>query len=58
LFEAAVLTSEIPVAKEKSLYTRFGDLFAQACAAASLALVLAAACGRYAKRNINRRNKK
>ena len=58
LFEEAVLTRDVPVMKETSLYTRFGDLFAQACAAASLALVLAAVCGRYGKRNINRRSKK
>ena len=42
LLQEAVITRPLPMLKEKSLYTRFGDLLARGClAAALLAMVLA-----------------
>jgi apolipoprotein N-acyltransferase len=43
LFDTAVLVREVPFVPETTFYTRHGDLFAQACAAAALALLLATA---------------
>lgn len=40
LLKEEVMTERIPVLEEKSLYTRFGDLFAQACLVTTLLLVL------------------
>jgi apolipoprotein N-acyltransferase len=41
LFERAALVREVPFVAERSFYTRHGDLFARACAAAALALLAA-----------------
>jgi len=41
LFEQAVLVREVPFVAETSFYTRHGDVFARACAAAALALLAA-----------------
>lgn len=41
LFDQAVLVREVPFVAEMSFYARHGDLFARACAAIALALVLA-----------------
>jgi apolipoprotein N-acyltransferase len=43
LFDTTVLVREVPLVRETTFYTRHGDLFAQACAAAALALVAATA---------------
>jgi len=43
LFDTTVLVREVPFVAETTFYTRHGDLFAQACVALALALVLAAA---------------
>jgi len=43
LFDTTVLVREVPFVAETTFYARHGPLFAQACAAAALALVLAAA---------------
>ncbi len=41
LFEDAAMTRDIPILNEKTLYTRFGDLFAFIClAAAALTLII------------------
>ena len=42
LFDATVVVREVPFVAETTFYTRHGDLFARACVAAALALVLAA----------------
>ena len=36
LFENAVMTKSVPVLKEITFYTRFGDIFALACLAAAI----------------------
>jgi apolipoprotein N-acyltransferase len=41
LFDRTVLVREVPFIAEKSFYTRHGDIFAQACLAAALALLAA-----------------
>jgi len=41
LFERTLLVRDVPFIVEKSFYTRHGDLFAQACLAAALALLAA-----------------
>ena len=40
LFREEIMTVKIPVLAEETLYTRFGDMFAQICLAATLLLVL------------------
>jgi len=41
LFDTTVLVREVPFVSGTTFYTRHGDVFAQACAAAALALVVA-----------------
>jgi apolipoprotein N-acyltransferase len=41
LFDRTVLVRDVPFIAEKSLYTRYGDLFARGCLAAALALLAA-----------------
>ncbi len=41
LFDRTVLVREVPFVAETSFYTRYGDVFARACAAIALALVAA-----------------
>jgi apolipoprotein N-acyltransferase len=43
LFDTTVLVREVPLIAETTFYTRHGDLFAHACAAAALALLAATA---------------
>lgn len=43
LFDTTVLVREVPLIAETTFYTRHGDLFARACAAAALALLAATA---------------
>jgi apolipoprotein N-acyltransferase len=40
LFEDAVMTKKVPVLKELTFYTRFGDIFALACLAAAISAFL------------------
>ncbi len=40
LLEEAVVTRSLPLIKEKTIYTRFGDLFALACLAVTLFVIL------------------
>jgi apolipoprotein N-acyltransferase len=40
LMQEAVATQMVPMLKEKSIYTRFGDLFAQLCLALVLLVML------------------
>ncbi len=40
LFEDAVMTKSVPVLKELTFYTRFGDIFALACVAAAISAFL------------------
>jgi len=40
LFEDAVMTKRVPVLKELTFYTRFGDIFALACLAAAISAFL------------------
>lgn len=40
LFEDAVMTKSVPVLKEITFYTRFGDVFALACLAAAISVFL------------------
>jgi apolipoprotein N-acyltransferase len=42
LLEEAVVTRTLPMISEKTFYTRFGDLFAMACVAGSLFVIILA----------------
>jgi apolipoprotein N-acyltransferase len=42
LFDRTVLVRDVPFVSEKSLYTRYGDVFAQGCLAAALGVLAAA----------------
>ena len=55
LLQEAVATQKVPLLKEKSVYTRFGDWFAQACLAATL---LAALLGVYKRSTKNSKGDK
>jgi len=55
LLQQAVVTRTVPLLETKSLYTRFGDLLAQACLAAALLAAAAATAGSVLKFRSGRR---